>query len=133
MDLFWTTTEINCKCCELEVLKWTCTMITLVPASAICPWMYLQSVHECLNQYLKLQLVVGPVSFCFDCECFSLKDHKITWIWCVSGVGNMCILFCSPLGENALLMVEVRGEWADWFKLIEEQLFDWNNHSLQPR
>jgi len=29
----------------------------------------------------------------------------------------------SPVGENALLILEVRGEWADWFKLIEEQLW----------
>lgn len=28
----------------------------------------------------------------------------------------------SPVGENGLLMQEVRGEWADRFKLIEEQL-----------
>ena len=25
------------------------------------------------------------------------------------------------LGENALLMPEVRGEWPDWFKMIERQ------------
>jgi len=29
----------------------------------------------------------------------------------------------SPVGKNALLMLEVEGEWADWFKLIEEQLW----------
>jgi len=28
----------------------------------------------------------------------------------------------SPVDENALLIIEVRGEWADRFKLIEEQL-----------
>ncbi|MDF4259779.1 hypothetical protein P3388_25940 [Vibrio parahaemolyticus] len=27
----------------------------------------------------------------------------------------------SSLGENALLMPEVRGEWPDWFKMIERQ------------
>jgi len=28
-----------------------------------------------------------------------------------------------PVGENALLMLEVRGESGRWFKLIEEQLW----------
>ncbi|KAG8543241.1 hypothetical protein GDO81_025125 [Engystomops pustulosus] len=27
----------------------------------------------------------------------------------------------SSVGGNALLMPEVRGEWADWFELIERQ------------
>ncbi|KAF7647059.1 hypothetical protein LDENG_00178000 [Lucifuga dentata] len=27
----------------------------------------------------------------------------------------------SSLGENASLMPEVRGEWSDWFKMIERQ------------
>ena len=27
----------------------------------------------------------------------------------------------TSLGENALLMPEVRGEWPDWFKMIERQ------------
>jgi hypothetical protein len=27
----------------------------------------------------------------------------------------------SSVGENALLMPEVRGEWQDWFELIERQ------------
>ena len=27
----------------------------------------------------------------------------------------------SSVGENALLMPEVRGEWPDWFELIERQ------------
>ncbi len=27
----------------------------------------------------------------------------------------------SSLGENALLMPEVRGEWPGWFKMIERQ------------
>lgn len=26
------------------------------------------------------------------------------------------------MGQNALLVVEVRGEWLNWFKLIEKQL-----------
>jgi len=29
----------------------------------------------------------------------------------------------SSVGENALLMPEVRGEWPDWFKLIEKQQY----------
>ncbi len=27
----------------------------------------------------------------------------------------------SSVGEHALLMLEVRGEWPDWFELIERQ------------
>jgi len=27
----------------------------------------------------------------------------------------------SPVGKNALLKPEVRGEWPDWFELIERQ------------
>jgi len=27
----------------------------------------------------------------------------------------------SSVGENTLLMPEIRGEWPDWFKLIERQ------------
>ncbi|MDF4400851.1 hypothetical protein P3406_24220 [Vibrio parahaemolyticus] len=26
-----------------------------------------------------------------------------------------------PVSQNALLMPEVRGEWPDWFKMIERQ------------
>ncbi len=37
----------------------------------------------------------------------------------------------SCVDENALLMSEVRGEWADWLETIGNS--NSNNHSLQPR
>ncbi len=37
----------------------------------------------------------------------------------------------SCVDENALLMSEVRGEWADWLEVIEGNSNS-NNHSLQP-
>jgi len=41
--------------------------------------------------------------------------------WCEKGKTSS--MWQTPVSENALLMLEVRGEWADWFKLIEEQLW----------
>ncbi len=35
------------------------------------------------------------------------------------------------MDENALLMSEVRGEWADWLEMIGNS--NSNNHTLQPR
>ncbi len=37
----------------------------------------------------------------------------------------------SCVDENALLMTEVRGEWADWLEMIEVNSIS-NNHSLPP-
>ncbi len=36
----------------------------------------------------------------------------------------------SSVNENALLMSEARGEWADWLEIIESNS---SKHSLQPR
>ncbi len=38
----------------------------------------------------------------------------------------------SCVDENALLMSEVRGEWADWLEMIEGNSNS-NKHMLQPR
>ncbi len=43
-----------------------------------------------------------------------------------------CPVSGSCVDENALLMSEVRGEWADWLEMIESNSNS-NNHSLQPR
>ncbi len=41
----------------------------------------------------------------------------------------------SSVGENAMLMPEVRREWPDWFELIERQQYNsiQYNYSLQLR